>query len=91
MRRTSLLSSNLRSALVPKLDLRCVCALRQIDVNEIALAVGPVIFAKLLTQAGRPRSARGDRPWGRTSRDDRKPPKRRCSPSAARRAPPEFH
>src|SRR5262245_36384083 len=52
MRRTSLLSSNLRSALVPKLDVWRVRALRQIDVNEIALAFGSVIFAKRFTKAG---------------------------------------
>jgi hypothetical protein len=51
MRRRSLLASNLRSILVPKLDSRCVCALREVDANGIALAVGSVIFAKLLTQA----------------------------------------
>ena len=51
MRRTSLLSSNLRSVLVPKLDVWRVRALRQIDVNEIALAFRSIIFAKLFTQA----------------------------------------
>src|SRR5262245_23035721 len=34
-----------------KLDVWCVCALRQIDADRIALAVGVIIFAKLLTQA----------------------------------------
>ena len=52
MRRTSLLSSNLRSALVPKLDVWRVRALRQFDADRIALTVGLIIFAKLLTQAG---------------------------------------
>ena len=52
MRRRFLLASNLRSILVPKLDSRCVCALREVDANGIALAVGSVIFPKLLTQAG---------------------------------------
>jgi hypothetical protein len=34
-----------------KLDMRCVSALRQVDANGIAFAVGLIIFAKLLTQA----------------------------------------
>ena len=38
---------------MPKLDLRCVCALWQIDANRIALAVGLVVFAKLLAQPAR--------------------------------------
>src|SRR6476660_10383424 len=40
---------------------------------------------------GWPRCARWDRGWDRTSGDDRRPPKRRCSPSAARRDRLEFH
>ena len=36
---------------LPKLDVRRVAALRQIDANRIALAVDLVIFAKLVTQA----------------------------------------
>ena len=37
---------------LPKLDLRGVRSLRQINANGIALAVGVIVFAKLLTQAG---------------------------------------
>ena len=52
MRRRSLITSNLRSILVPKLDLRCVCALWQSDVYGIVFPVGFIVFAKLFTQAG---------------------------------------
>ena len=36
---------------LPKLDVRRVAALRQIDANGVASAVGLIIFAKLVTQA----------------------------------------
>ena len=38
---------------MPKLDLRRVCALRQIDANRIAFAVGVIVFAKLVAQPRR--------------------------------------
>src|SRR5262245_10095913 len=50
MRRLALLASNLRSALAPKLDFRCVRALRQIDANGIVLAFAFVVFAKSVTE-----------------------------------------
>ena len=37
---------------IPKLDLRRVAALGEIDADGIALAVGVIIFAKLVAQAG---------------------------------------
>ena len=51
MRRRSLLASNLRSILVPKLDVRCVCALWESDVYGIVFPVGFIVFAKPITQS----------------------------------------
>src|SRR5262245_7814691 len=51
MRRRSLLTSNSRTALVPKRDLRSVRALRQVNANEIVLTVTFVVFAKPVTQS----------------------------------------
>ena len=45
---TPLLGPNLRIFLAPKLDLRRVRALREINTNVIALAVSAIIFAKLI-------------------------------------------
>ena len=54
MEDTSLVAGSFRrspSILASKLDLRGVCALRQINANGIVLAVGLVVFAKPVSQS----------------------------------------